>query len=169
MIVLGRISAPFGIRGWVKVHVFGGDPHVLGEMPQWWLCADDAAAGPAWRARTITGWRLHGKGLAACLEGVADRTAAENLAGLFVGAPREALPSTKTDEYYWADLIGLHVVNQAGESLGRVDSLIATGAHDVLCVRDGDGIERLLPCVAAIVKKVDMAGQTIRVAWERDW
>ena len=40
MIVLGRITAPYGVQGWVKLHVFGDDPLALKELPGWWLSAN---------------------------------------------------------------------------------------------------------------------------------
>ena len=40
MIVLGRIVAPFGVQGWVRVHPFGDDPLSWKKMPQWWLGTD---------------------------------------------------------------------------------------------------------------------------------
>lgn len=163
MIVLGRITAPFGVHGWLKVHPFGDDPESWMRMPRWWLGRDES-----WQAYALKDCTPHGKGLVARIEGIDDRSAAEKLSGMFVGAPREALPKTAKDEFYWADLVGLEVVNLADEQLGRVADLLTGGAHDVLCVRDGDN-ERLLPFVATVVKKVDLAGRKIRVDWASDW
>ena len=103
------------------------------------------------------------------MEGVSDRTAAEQMRGVFVGAPRSALPATRKDEYYWADLIGLEVVNQHEQSLGKVLGLIETPANDVLRVGDGENTERLLPFVAAVVVDVDLSARRVRVDWEADW
>jgi 16S rRNA processing protein RimM len=50
-----------------------------------------------------------------------------------------------------------------------VSGLIETSANAVLRVVDGDGKERLLPFVAAIVLDVDLAARCIRVDWEADW
>jgi 16S rRNA processing protein RimM len=169
MIVLGRVSAPFGVRGWVKVQVFGDDPQAWAQMPHWWLGAEEQAPDAAWQARDLAECRAHGRGLIAHFNGIEDRNAAEALAGLYVGAPREALPKTGNNEFYWADLIGLDVVNQSGERLGRVAELVRTGAHEVLDVRDEDGSQRLLPFVSAVIKQVDLAGRRIRVDWGRDW
>jgi 16S rRNA processing protein RimM len=69
-----------------------------------------------------------------CWMAFADRTAAEALKGFLVGAPRAALPKTEEDEFYWADLVGLEVVNAADERLGKVAGLIETGANAVLRV-----------------------------------
>jgi len=169
MIVLGRISAPYGVRGWVKVQVFGDDPLAWASMPCWWLSAQETAADTAWQVRQLAECKLHGKSLVVRFEGIEDRNAAEEFSRLYVGAPREGLPKTAKDEYYWVDLIGLDVVNQAGERLGYVAELVRSGAHEVLDVRDEDGSQRLLPFVASVIKMVDLAGRRIQVDWERDW
>jgi 16S rRNA processing protein RimM len=167
MIVLGRIAAPYGVRGWVKVQPYGDDPLAWSRMPQWWLGAGAGASG--WAAHALLECRSQGSALVARLAGIEDREAAEKLRGALVGAPREALPATAEDEYYWADLIGLAVVNEAGESLGRVAGLIETGAHQVLAVSGAAGQQRLLPFVAAVVKGVDRHTGVIRVDWQADW
>ena len=107
--------------------------------------------------------------LIAQLESVADRTAAEAAVGMLVGVPRQALPPTASDEYYWADLVGLAVVNTHEQLLGRVLGLIETPAHAVLRVGDGQSAERLLPFVAAVVLAVDAEQKRVRVEWEMDW
>lgn len=168
MIVLGRIVAPFGVQGWVRIHPFGDDPLSWRRMAHWWLSAEDGARDEYWKPFRLRSCRAHGKSLVASFEEVPDRNAAEAIAGHFVGAPREALPEPAKDEYYWGDLVGLEVVNEAGEALGSVSGLLSTGAHDVLHVQDGD-TERLIPFVAAYVLEVDLAARTIRVAWEKDW
>ena len=175
MIVLGRITAPYGVQGWVQLHVFGDDPLALKELPGWWLSANpDATEG--WKEVALEALREQGGSVVARLAGVADRTAAEKLKGLYVGAPREVLPATAEDEFYWGDLVGLAVVNEQGETLGKVSGLLESGAHDVLVVQDADVAtqdgktrERLLPFVAKVIRKVDVAGGTARVDWERDW
>lgn len=166
MIVLGRVVAPYGVHGWLKVKPFGDDPDAWRTMPQWWLAAE--AESDSWRTYGVEGFRPHGAAWVAKLAGIDDRTKAEQIDGWFVGVPREALPRTGQDEYYWTDLVGLVVMNEQGESLGKVGSLIETGAHQVLVVQDGE-TERLLPFVGEIVKGVDVAGGCIRVAWGKDW
>lgn len=167
MIVLGRITAPYGVNGWVKVHPFGDDPVAWCKMPQWWLAADTGK--PEWRPVSVRGCRTHGEGLVVLLEGIDSRQRAEELKGLLVAVPRAALPEPDEHEFYWGDLVGLEVSNEAGESLGRVASLIGGAAHDVLVVRDEHGHERLLPFVDAVVRDVNRTGGSIRVAWQADW
>lgn len=170
MVVLGRVIAPFGLQGWLKVFPMGDDPEQWCAMPSWWLGRDPD--GPEWQSFDIEALRSHGKWLVVKLKGVDDRTAAEALDGRYVAAPREALPPTAADEYYWAELIGLSVVNAQGIVLGVVAELLESGANDVLVVRAGAGpqaTERLLPFVAQVVKQVDVAAGVIRVDWLQDW
>lgn len=163
MVVLGRISAPYGVKGWVKVQAYADDPLAWRAMPLWWVGEDGR-----WKALRLAGCRAHSGTLIARFEGIEDRDAAAALAGALVAAPREALPQTGAGEYYWADLIGLRAVAIDGTALGRVESLIDSGAHAVLCVRDGER-ERLVPFVAAVVREVDVTAGEVRLDWQADW
>lgn len=165
IVVLGRLADPYGIRGWLHLHAFGDDPLAWRQMSHWWVGRE----GGPWRQVALLGLKAHGDGLVVQLEGVADRSAAEPLKGMLVGAPRAALPQTGADEYYWADLIGMRVVNPAGELLGKVAGLIETGANDVLRVLADDGSERLLPFVDAVVTTVDREKGEIVAEWGLDW
>jgi 16S rRNA processing protein RimM len=171
MVVLGRIVAPYGVHGWLKLHPFGDDPAGWRSIKRWWLGADETDFS-TWRAYPLQLMRTQGKGWVVKLTGVDDRNAAERLVGQFVGAPRNDLPATEDDEYYWADLIGLAVVNEKQESLGHVAEMIEAGAHAVMVVKEGEGErarQRLLPFVGSVVKDVEVAAGVIRVEWERDW
>jgi 16S rRNA processing protein RimM len=167
MVVLGRLVAPYGVKGWLHLHPFGDDPVSWKRMPQWWLSRDDGADAQ-WNAAKLSGLRQHGKGWVAKLEGVDSCAAAEAMAGCYVAAPRQDLPTTAKGEYYWADLIGLKVVNKQGESIGIIESIIETGANAVLKLHNGDEA-RLLPFIEQVVKKVDVAGGCMTVDWQVDW
>lgn len=166
MIVLGRLVAPYGVKGWLHLHTFGDDPESWGRMPDWWLSKD--ADSPDWQLYHPEAVKLHGDRWVVKLLGVEDRSGAERMVGMYMGAPREALPTTASDEYYWADLIGLEVVNLQGELLGKVDSLLATGANDVLVVKEGK-TQRLLPFVDNVVQRVDREAGRVEVDWGLDW
>lgn len=168
-IVLGKVTGPYGVGGWVRVHAFADDPLSWAKMPQWWIGEERDGVVGAWQACKLIRCRWHGDGLVAQLDGVSDRSAAEALQGKLLGAPREALPEAGENEFYWADLIGLDVVNSHDEALGQVVGLIETGANDVLRVAGEDGEERLLPFVGAVVLAVDKENHCIRVEWEKDW
>ena len=175
MVVLGKIVAPYGLRGAVKVHPFADDPQAWAKLPQWWL-GKEGDAPDAWRPEKLLRCKLRDGLLVAELASLTDRNASEAATGLLVGVPHEALPPPGENEYYWADLIGLDVVNTHGQALGKVLGLIETPGNDVLRVGDGENAEgdgklpeRLLPFVAAVVLDVDLTARQMRVDWEADW
>lgn len=108
-------------------------------------------------------------------EHIDERTLAESLIGKLVGVPREHLPLTDRDEYYWADLIGLEVFNTEGQLLGQVLGLIETAANNVLRIGSphagaaADEPERLVPFIGTFVLKVDLQAKRILVDWKLDW
>ncbi len=159
---MGRIAAPYAVRGWIKVHTYTEYLDSLLDYPVWQLGGDGT-----WRTYTVEDARIHGSSLIAKLAGVDDRTAAEAIKGLDVAVGRDELPPAGPDEYYWDDLIGLDVVNTHDEPLGQVSGLLESGAHDLLKV-SGER-ERLIPFVAAIVLEVDLVARRVRVDWEKDY
>lgn len=161
-VVMGRIAAPFGVKGWVKVQPYSEDPDALLDFESWRVGRGEQQAN-----YTIEAVQDHGAALVAKLVGVDDRDAAFALRGLEVSVPRSALPPPGEDEYYWSDLIGLSAVNREGVELGKVTALMETGAHDVLVITGAR--EHLVPFVAAYVGKVDLAGGTIEVDWGEDY
>lgn len=168
IVVLGKIVGPYGLRGDVKVHPFADDPLVWAKLPHWWV-GQEGMASELWRQTRLLRCKTHGDVLIAELECIPDRNASESSRGVLVGVPRSALPPAAKDEYYWADLIGLKVLNTHDQSLGHVLGLIETSANDVLRIGDGDDKERLLPFVAAVVLDVDLPARRMRVDWETDW
>jgi len=168
IVVLGKIVGPYGVHGAVRVHPFADDPLAWAKLPHWWL-GREGEAPERWRQTRLVRCKAHNDSLIAELECVPDRNASETMHGVLVGVPRSALPPAAKNEYYWADLIGLDVVNTHDELLGRVLGLIETPANAVFRVGDGEAAERLLPFVASVVLDVDMAARRIRVDWEADW
>ena len=108
------------------------------------------------------------KGVVAKLKGCDDRTAAENLAKRDIGIPRDALEDAGEGEVFWFDLIGCDVVNTAGENFGKVETLLETGANDVLVVKRGTE-EILIPYVDEVILKVDSEAKLVTVDWTKDF
>jgi 16S rRNA processing protein RimM len=162
LVVMGRIVAPYGIKGWIKVQPFTQQHRGLLDYPVWQVGQEGA-----WRARQVEAAKVHGATVVARLEGIADRDQAATLQGLRIAVSRDEFPQPAAGEFYWADLIGLKVVNAAGEALGNVTRVFETGANDVLVV-EGER-ERLLPFIGTVIRRVDIAVGTITVDWDADY
>ena len=163
LVVMGRVVGPYGVKGWVKIQPFTEHPENLCDYPMWWI-----GKSGQWQEQEILEAAVHGQTVVAQVSGVDSREAAALLKGSEIAVPRAALPATDENEYYWADLIGLEVVNEQEEVLGKVAGHLSTGAHDVMRVVDGE-TERLLPFVDAVIRNVDMKARRIRVDWGADW
>lgn len=159
---MGRIAAPFGVKGWVKVQPYSEDPGALMDFESWRV-----GRGAQHRQYTVEAIQDHGNALVAKLVGIEDRDAAYALRGQEILVARRELPATGENEYYWSDLIGLTVTNREGVELGKVASLMETGAHDVLVVKGQR--EHLIPFVAAFVGKVDLKQGSVEVDWGEDY
>lgn len=165
MVVMGKVVAAHGIRGWVKVQTYTEYLDSLLDFDTWYLGNDRQA----WRPVEVLEADVHGKVVVARLQGVEDRTAAEGYKGLLVAVPRAALPEAEEGEYYWSDLIGMNVLDLTGAPLGTVVGLLETGANDVLSVRDATGKELLIPFIDHVIQQVDKDQQVIRVDWQADY
>ena len=159
---MGRVVAPYGVRGWIKVQTLTESVEGLLGYASWWF---DQSGD--WSNRRLLEGRVHGNGLVARVEGVEDRTEAAKIRGAAIAVPRSELPAPPSGQYYWSDLIGLSVVNQQGESLGQVAEIFSTGAHDVVVVR-GDR-ERLIPFVEPVLREVDLQSARLVVDWGLDF
>ncbi len=165
-VVMGRINAPFGVKGWVKIKPFTETLDALLDYPAWQVGKDGQ-----WRNADVEDATVHGDFIVAKLAGCNDRDAAFALRGQEIAVNREEMPDAEEGEYYWEDLIGLTVVNREGVELGKVASLMETGAHDVLVVKGEKeaGKEILIPFVGVYVLNVDLAQGRIEVDWGLDY
>lgn len=162
-ITVGKIVSAHGVRGAVKVFSETDTPANILKYRPWYLLRHGQ-----WVETKVLGGHPQGSAVVAQLEGVSDRDAALALAHTEVAIKRSQLPALKKGEYYWADLIGLKVINLQDVDLGVVRELFATGANDVLVVQAE--VERLIPFVmGVIVLEVDLKAGTMRVDWEPDY
>lgn len=98
------------------------------------------------------------------LEGVGDRAAAERLAGRYLEAPPSPLAP---DAYYWHQLIGLRVADEAGIELGEVVEVFRAGENEVYRV-EGFGGELLLPALREVVRSIDLAARRMIVRYDAE-
>jgi 16S rRNA processing protein RimM len=162
-VTLGRVSGVFGVKGWLKVQSYTHPRTNIATFGAWFLRAPSTQRG-----FEVEAAREHDAGMVVKLRGLDDRDRAREWLGAEIVVERARLPPLAVGEFYWTDLEGLEVRTTAGVMLGKVDHLLATGAHDVLVVR-GDK-ERLIPFVtASVVQRVDLAAGVIVVNWAPDY
>jgi 16S rRNA processing protein RimM len=160
MVVMGRIRAPHGLKGWIKVQPFTQEIEGLLDYPEWWVGGDGH-----WQQHRISESAVHGSVVVARLEGFTDRDAAAELRGRDVAVPRAAMPENREGEFYWNDLLGMEVVHRNAARLGLVTKILETGANTVLVVQGEK--ELLVPFIEDVIVDVDLKAKKLIVDWEQ--
>jgi len=160
-VLLGHIAGVHGIKGWVKIHSYTDPKDAIFEYQPWLL-------GEAQVATELVEGKVSGKYLLARLKGVNNRDDAAAVTGQKIEVGKDALPQLQDSEFYWADLVGLKVINQDGSALGSIVDMLATGANDVMVV-SGDR-ERLIPFVMDLyVSQVNLEQGFVKVDWDPEF
>jgi len=168
-VVLGKLTSPHGVKGWLKVYAYTSPIDSIFDYPDWWI-----RQGESLKRLSVIQGRRQGKGLVVQLKGIDDRSAAEALAQADIVMPKSELPELSDEDYYWHELEGLTVYTRAGECLGQIGYLFETGANDVMVVRGDqnaiDKRERLLPYLPGdVVIEVDLKAQRMTVDWDPEF
>ena len=129
-ILVGKIVAPQGIRGEVRVQTFTSTPMDFKSLA---VFGDNIAADAFHFVRVVPNTNV----VIARIDGIGDRNAAETLRGTELFIDRDSLPATKDGEYYQTDLIGMMVLRDGAE-LGRVVCFQNFGAGDIMELENGD-------------------------------
>ena len=161
-LIVGRIGAPHGVRGWSLLTSLTDPQENLLDYGPLWLEGPDG-----WEPLVEVQFQRKGEKLLIRCGDHEDRDQAEALRGRQLGLAEADLPAPAKEEFYWRDLIGLTACSAAGQSLGRVVRLIETGAHDVLVIApEAPGAaEVLVPFVPQFTGAVDLAARTIVIDW----
>ena len=155
-ICLGIITGAHGIKGWVRVKSFTGDPEAIADYGP---LSDESGAH-----RFILELVGAQKGvLLARIKGVEDRNASERLKGLRLYVRRADLPLPEEDEFYEADLIGLEATREDGAPFGTIRAVNNFGAGASLEIEDPAGKMVLVPFTNAAVPVVDIANKRVVV------
>ncbi|MCL1623300.1 ribosome maturation factor RimM [Moraxella sp. Tifton1] len=168
LIKIATLKKPYGIKGWLWVFSETDNRADIFEMSPWWM---KTATG--FKSLTLKQWREQGSGLVASFVEIADRNVAETMNGTTIWVHKDSLPALDDNEYYWSDLMGLTVINEAGENLGVIKEMFETGAHEIISVKATkdsiDDEDRLIPWHPDIVLNVDLVMKSMLVAWGADY
>jgi len=154
-LAVGRLGRPHGIHGDLPLEVLTDFPERL--KPGVWVFT-----GPDHRRMRMVRSRQHAAGLLVAFEGISTPEQAAGLRNQLVFVLAEDRPPLDEGEYYHHQLLGLQIVVEGGEAIGRLAEILETGANDVYVVRSPAGAEVLLPAIDEVILDVDLpAGQIL--------
>jgi 16S rRNA processing protein RimM len=145
-IVVGRVVAPWGVKGEMKVEVMTDFPDRFSPEEAVYI-----GGSPV----TIERSRWHKGMVILKLAEIDSAEAVERIRGQFMEVPREQVRPLSENEYYQFQVVGLEVWTTDGEFLGRIIRILPTGNNDVYVVLSGDR-EVLIPAIDDVVKSVDL-------------
>lgn len=161
MFEIGTIVKPQGIRGELRVFPTTDDPArfslLVGEEI---LLRDTKNAETPYKLLQA---RPH-KGLVIIkLDGVNDRNMAETLVRNIIAIPDEKALPLEDGEYFVRDLIGLDVVTQTGEHIGKLSKVLNTNANDVYVIDPAEGDSFMIPAIKSVVLNVSLQDKKMTV------
>ena len=160
-ILVGKISNPHGIKGWVKVISFTDPIENILSYKKWTLSDNETE-----KTYCLEDSRIQGNKIVIKLEGVNNRDDADLLKNLQIEINRSDLPKLEENSYYWEDLVDFNVIDIKGMHVGKVDSLFRTGSNDVLVIINETKQRLLVPFIMEeVIKYVDLDKELISIDW----
>lgn len=154
-IIVGKLGGSFGVHGEVRLKSFCADPAAIADYTPLYL--ED---GRQFTQLVITGQLKNG--FSVRIDGVISKEDADALRNQSLFANRDQMPGLPDDEYYYADLIGLNVLDTGGNELGTIKNVMDHGAGDLLEISvNGQSDTVLLPFTKTAVPTVDIAKKRI--------
>jgi 16S rRNA processing protein RimM len=162
-VVLGRVGAPYGVKGWLHINSFTRPTNNIEQYTHWQL-----RQGRVVQQVEVLELKTHQKRYAVKLHGIDDRDSAAALTNANIEVPSNDLPNLEHGEFYWTDLIGLTALTPKGHTLGVVTELMETGANDVIVIESPQQ-RHLVPYIDQCVLEIDLKKKTILVDWDPDF
>lgn len=161
MIVIGKIGAPQGVRGEVRIIALTEFPERFKKLKIAHL--DDGTN------LEIESVRYHQEFVLLKFKGLDDRNAIEHLKNRLIQIERKDLMPLPEGHYHVFDIIGLTVYNEQEECLGKISDVLQTGSNDVYIVEQKDKQPLLIPGLKTVVQKIDIASGKMIVKLQEEW
>lgn len=157
-ILIGKISGCFGVKGWLKIFSYSNPRDNITTYKSWII---DNKIFDSVQAKK------QGKLIVAKLEGIDDKDTALAMIGQKIEIDTQQLVQLNKNEFYWRDLIGLDVSNTKDVNFGTLESILETGAHNVIFVKGNR--QRVIPFLMGdTIIEVNLEENTMLVDWHED-
>lgn len=156
MIAVGRITKSVGIRGEVRVSMLTDSPERFVKLEAVWCGTDETTAVRF----SILSMRIERSAVVLKLKEIDSRSLADEHRGEYLFVESKDTVAPGKGSYFIHDIIGMKVVTEAGEEIGRVRDVMEMPANDVWVVTSGTK-EILIPAIKEVIRQVDLNGRTV--------
>lgn len=161
LIAIGKIVAPHGVRGDVRVVPLTDFPERFKALKT--VLLDNNVQ------MTVTNVKYHKQFVLLKFSGLNDMDSVEYLRGVNIWVQRKDLVQLPEGHYYQFDIIGLKVYNLADEYLGVVTDILQTGSNDVYVVEQENKQVHLIPTLKKVVRTIDIQNNKMIVDLMEEW
>lgn len=158
MYVVGKVLRPRGLKGEVKVEIITSFPGHFENLKTLFVKNENE-----WKAYSISGVNLSNKHVYLKFAEIESLEQAEKLRSKELFIEHDQLTDLSEDEYYVHDLIGMQVVSEKGEKLGKILDVETYTGNDVYVVKNSSGKEFLIPAIQDIIKNVDVENKILTI------
>lgn len=152
----GKLRRPHGVHGELVMELYTDFPERLHPRLIVYL-------GENHLRMTLRSVRVHNEGMLVGFDGIDTPEDAGRFRNQVMYTSTKNLPDLTEGSYYFHQLIGVNVVDENGDLLGKLTEIIETGANDVYTVTGADGRELLLPAIPDVILGVDLKTRIMRV------
>lgn len=164
LVVIGRLGRVHGVQGWLNVISYTQPPENIHHYLPWQIHIQGQ-----WQHLSVDGIQQRDQQILVRFIDYTQRETAQQLTNCEIGIRREQLPALPESEYYWTDLLGLQVLNQAQQELGIIEDFYETGANDVIIVKHGNQQHWIPYLPNSVVKSINLQQGFMLVDWEPDF
>lgn len=161
LIAIGKIVAPHGVRGDVRIIPLTDFPDRF--HPALVVYLSD------YSSLVIRHVKKSNKFLLLSFEHFDSMNSVEFLRGQLIHVKEKDLVVLPKDQFYIFEIIGLQVYNEEGVHLGTVNNVLQTGSNDVYVVETQGKAPLLIPALKEVVKHIDIPGQRMIVKLQEEW
>ena len=152
LIKIGKITAPVGVKGEVRVYPYTDKQTRFSAIKELFVGNKEAV---------IESVRYQKDMVVLKLDICPDRNAAESLRGKELFLDRKDLWEIPEDTYFVRDILGSEVRDEDGNTVGTLSDVIQNPAQDIYVIKDENGRESMIPAVKEFIKDVDTDNKVI--------
>ncbi len=160
LITIGKIVAPHGVRGDVRIVPLTDFPDRFNKLKA--VFVDDVGQ------LNLESARQHKKFILLKFAELDSISAIEHLRGKLIKIRREDVVKLPKGQYYIFDIIGLNVFTEDGSLLGIITDVLQPGSNDVYVIEQQDKKELLIPAIKEVVKRIDIEGKQMVVKLQEE-
>ena len=155
---IGQIVNTFGIKGFVKVNPFVDDILRFDDLEKVYLRRNKEI-----KELQVDEVKYHKNMVLVKFKGIDKVEDAELLRNFYLEVDRENAIELEEGEYFIADLLGMNVLTEENEELGKLEDIFNAGSSDIYVVKTKEGKQILLPAISEVIKEINLKENKIIV------